>query len=327
MIAFVCSQCGRRWKPRTRLRKASRAVPGAGRRPAAHPLRRPPRPSGRAASSSCRATQGQQRSSCRQPSTRPRRTRVLPPPSRPWCPATRSWASWAAAAWAWSTRPGRCGLNRLVALKMILAGGQCRRGRPGPLPARGRGGRPPAAPQHRPDLRGRRAGRPALSSPWNSSRAAAWPSGSTARRSRRARRPAWWRPWPGPSTPPTSSGIIHRDLKPANILLDGGRHPQDHRLRPGQAARRRTAARPSTGAIMGTPSYMAPEQADGKTRPGRPGHRRLCPGRDPLRAADRPAAVPGRHRRWTRSAGAARGAGAAQPAAAAGAAATWRPSA
>ena len=42
------------------------------------------------------------------------------PPRRP---ATRSWGSWAAAAWASSTRPGSSSLNRLVALKMILAGG------------------------------------------------------------------------------------------------------------------------------------------------------------------------------------------------------------
>ena len=42
---------------------------------------------------------------------------------RPPCPATRSWASWAAAAWASSTRPGTSSCNRVVALKMILAGG------------------------------------------------------------------------------------------------------------------------------------------------------------------------------------------------------------
>ena len=34
--------------------------------------------------------------------------------SRP-CRATKSWASWAAAAWASSTRPGRCSSNRVVA--------------------------------------------------------------------------------------------------------------------------------------------------------------------------------------------------------------------
>ena len=30
--------------------------------------------------------------------------------------------------------------------------------------------------------------------------------------------------------------IIHRDLKPANVLFTGRRRPQDHRLRPGEAA-------------------------------------------------------------------------------------------
>ena len=53
-------------------------------------------------------------------------------------------------------------LNRLVALKMILAGSHAGAAGPGPLPDRGGGGRPAAAPQHRPGLRGRRARRPAL---------------------------------------------------------------------------------------------------------------------------------------------------------------------
>ena len=47
-----------------------------------------------------------------------------------------------AAAWASSTRPGSCGLNRVVALKMILAGPARRRRRAGPVPGRGGGGRP-----------------------------------------------------------------------------------------------------------------------------------------------------------------------------------------
>ena len=45
---------------------------------------------------------------------------------------------------------------------------------------------------------------------------------------------------------------------------------------------------------------MAPEQADGRDQDDRPGRRRLRPGGHPLRAADRPAAVPRRRRRWTR---------------------------
>jgi serine/threonine protein kinase len=93
-------------------------------------------------------------------------------------------------------------------------------------------------------------------------------------------------------------GIVHRDLKPGNVLLSGGRRakqngkgkaekqqsPNVAQSPPstssfsnpipkitdfGLAKRLSDTANPDgtkTGAVMGTPSYIAPEQASGKTR-------------------------------------------------------------
>ena len=45
------------------------------------------------------------------------------------------------------------------------------------------------------------------------------------------------------------------------------------------------------GSVLGTPAYMAPEQAARRSRASRPAGRRLRPGLDPLRDPDRPAGL------------------------------------
>ena len=59
-------------------------------------------------------------------------------------------------------------------------------------------------------------------------------------------------------------GFLHRDLKPSNILIDEANQPRITDF--GLAKRMDSDSRLTiTGAVLGTPSYMSPEQAAGKS--------------------------------------------------------------
>ncbi|HVS36450.1 MAG TPA: protein kinase, partial [Gemmataceae bacterium] len=90
-----------------------------------------------------------------------------------------------------------------------------------------------------------------------------------------------------------ATGLIHRDIKPANIWLEAPRG----RVKILDFGLARPAAQDSgitqLGGIVGTPSYMAPEQARGESVDGRCDLfslgvllYRLCTGRQPFRGID-----------------------------------------
>jgi serine/threonine-protein kinase len=59
-----------------------------------------------------------------------------------------------------------------------------------------------------------------------------------------------------------AEGVVHRDVKPANIMLDGSERAVLTDFGIARAAEG-TTQRTMTGTILGTPEYMAPEQAEG----------------------------------------------------------------
>jgi len=95
----------------------------------------------------------------------------------------------------------------------------------------------------------------------------------------------------------TQAGIVHRDLKPQNIMLTDGPVPLWKILDFGVATLTEESSGTLTqGGIIGTPNYMAPEQAQGKRVDGRAdvyaiaavAYRALT-GRHPFNAPDTPA--------------------------------------
>ncbi|WP_457420010.1 serine/threonine-protein kinase [Roseateles sp. P5_E7] len=64
-----------------------------------------------------------------------------------------------------------------------------------------------------------------------------------------------------------SQGIIHRDIKPANVMLD--RVNGSLKLMDFGIARVGDGSRTRTGLVLGTPSFMSPEQLSGLTVDGR----------------------------------------------------------
>jgi serine/threonine protein kinase len=66
------------------------------------------------------------------------------------------------------------------------------------------------------------------------------------------------------------AGVIHRDLKPANVLFDAAGSPRITDFGLAKKLDEAGQGRTRTGAVMGTPSYMAPEQAGGRKDIGPP---------------------------------------------------------
>src|SRR5213075_1892888 len=62
-------------------------------------------------------------------------------------------------------------------------------------------------------------------------------------------------------------GIVHRDIKPANVMYE----PESDQVKVADfgIARITDSSKTKTGMVLGTPSYMSPEQLSGKKVDGR----------------------------------------------------------
>ena len=87
-------------------------------------------------------------------------------------------------------------------------------------------------------------------------------------------------------------GVIHRDLKPDNILMTASSEPVITDFGLAKDTESMTMLSMS-GEVMGTPAFMSPEQARGKSFGNRPAFGRVCARRNALLAVDRSRTVRG----------------------------------
>ena len=241
--------------------------------------------------------------------------------SLPVIPGYEVLRSWAAAAWASSTRPGRSRLNRVVALKMILAGGHAgrRTSWPASAPRRRRSPACSTATSCRSSRSASTTGQPFFSLEFCAGGSLDQQAARHAAAGR-ARPPRWC------ETLAEAMHAAHRQRHHPPRPEAGQRAccaeptatAEDHRLRPGQEAGREPGKRHPAPSWARRRTWPRSRRAATPTH--RPGGGRLRAGRHPLRAADGPAAVPGGDAAGHAPAGAARRAGAAAAVAAADAA-------